>query len=69
MRTLLSQLDTARKSGPLGAGEKERSEMLSVGGSLRATSCFRSPTVVEAAALAAAEPKRPDMLADSFYQD
>lgn len=62
MRTLLSQLDTARKSVPLGvvAGEKARSEMLSVGGSLRATSLFRSPwvcDVAEAAVLLAALPK------------
>jgi hypothetical protein len=62
----LSQLATARRSVPLGvvAGEKARSEMLSVGGSLRATSFFRSPCVWDAAldALLAAPPKKPDIL-------
>lgn len=64
MRTLLSQLEIAKKSGPLGAGEKERAEMESVGGSLRATSDFRSPT--ELVAAAAVEPKTPD-IAMCFY--
>lgn len=60
MRTLLSHDEMARKSGPLGAGEKERAEMESVGGSLRAMSDLRSPTelVVDAAVL----PKTPDIV-------
>lgn len=64
MRTLLSQLDTARKSGPLTAGEKARSEMLSVGGSESAMSDLRSPTVllVELDAW----PKSPDMVGVSI---
>jgi hypothetical protein len=57
----LSQLATARKSGPLGAGEKAKSEILSVGGSLSATSDLRSPRVgVDDDE--AAEPKRVDMI-------
>lgn len=63
MRTLLSQLEMARKSGPFGAGEKERSEMVSVGGSESATSCLRSPTVLLVVAAAEAPPKRVDMVA------
>lgn len=61
MRTLLSHEDTARKSGELGAGEKARSEMLSEGGSLRATSLLRSPVVV-AAGVELVLPKSPDIV-------
>lgn len=53
----------ARKSGPFGAGEKERSEMVSVGGSESATSFLRSPTVLlVAAAELDAPPKSVDMI-------
>lgn len=45
----------------LGAGEKDKLEMLSVGGSLRATSDLRSPRVLEDEELEAL-PKRPDMV-------
>lgn len=58
----MSQLATAKKSGPFGAGENARSEMPSPGGSLSGTSDLRSPTVVVAAELAAAEEKRPDIV-------
>ena len=61
MRTLLSQLATARKSGLSWAGEKARSEMVSVGGLLSATSDLISPKALFVVALAAL-PKRPDMV-------
>ena len=67
MRTLLSQLDTARKSVVwFWAGEKARSEMVSVGGSLKAMSPLRSPVVcaLEEEA-AAALPKSPDMVSEA----
>lgn len=60
MRTLLSQLEMARKSGPFCAGENDSAEMVSVGGSLSAMSDLRSPTDGVDAALE--EPKRPDMV-------
>jgi hypothetical protein len=47
----------------LGAGEKARSETLSVGGESSATSALRSPTVVLAAELDA-PPKSVDMVAE-----
>lgn len=56
----------AKKSGPFGAGEKERPEMVSVGGSESATSCLRSPMLV-AAALEAL-PKRVDMIIDRLRE-
>ena len=67
MRILLSQLDTARKSGPLGAGEKDRDVMVSVGGSLSATSDFKSPRVLVLAA--GVLPKMPDMVVELEGRD
>lgn len=59
MRTFLSQLDTARKSlACVVDGENERSEIVSSGGVESATSLFRSPVVVLAAALVAAPPPK-----------
>jgi len=60
MRTLLSQLDTAKWSD---AGLKARLEMLSSGPFATCTSLLSSPCVeVADEAAVAAEPKRPDMV-------
>jgi hypothetical protein len=61
MRTFLSHEDMARWSD---WGEKERSEMLSSGGLLNATSFEISPVVLAAdvALELAALPKRPDIV-------
>lgn len=61
--TFLSQDATAKKSLVwFWFGENARSEMLSSGGLLSATSCLRSPTVLDGVD-EAAEPNRPDMVA------
>lgn len=62
MRTLLSQLDTARMSAE---GEKARSETVSSGGLEIATSFFKSPmVVVPLEAALEVVPKIPDIVTD-----
>lgn len=59
MRTFLSHDATAKCSD---TGENERSDMLSSGGAVKATSLEISPSVALELELEEAVPKRPDMI-------